>query len=95
MVLFRRGFGPKKEKKYRSEHLVGIPRNFFFDEKKFPNSTDQVSRSVFHFRFCPKMVPKLSHLDLKKIWGDSLIFSLQPCVKKGYPQRANFGEKGL
>jgi len=67
VVLFRRGFGPKKEKKYRSEHLVGIPRNFFFDEKKFPKSTDQVSRSVFHFRFWPKMVPKLGHLELKKI----------------------------
>jgi len=95
LLLKIESFSTLKEKKYRSGVLVGIPRNFFFDEKKFPKSTDQVFRSVFHFRFWPKMALKLSYLDPKKIWEGSLIFSLQPWPRFGVGHCVKFGEKWI
>lgn len=37
-----------------------------------------------------KTLSKRSQTELKKIWGESLIFSLQPCRRKRYPHRAKF-----
>lgn len=37
-----------------------------------------------------KTMSKRSQIELEKIWGGSLIFSLQPCSRKRYPHRAKF-----
>ena len=47
-------------------------------KKKFLKNTDQWSRSVFFFTFWAKSPPKCYRTSLKKIWLDSLIFSLHP-----------------